>query len=189
MELRWRNRSFQGPKCIRLNKICKEARNVPEWVAREALGKKSFPDKEMPCWIWISGIAATVTIGAMAAVAMRGRKRERDVEADADGEASPRKALRGSISHDMHYEEKARLKQRISSRGGQKRYRPHCQFVIYNLALQIFGPKGSKLVTALESELHRRFAMTDLGPSVAYLGMEIQKNRRKRTVHENISQW
>ena len=58
------NRSFQGPKRIRLNEICEEARNVPEWVAREALGKKSFPDKEMPCWIWISGIAATVTIGA-----------------------------------------------------------------------------------------------------------------------------
>ena len=97
---RWMNRSFQGPKRLRLNEICEEARNVPEWIAREALGKKSFPDKEMPGWIWISGIAATVTIGAMAAVAMRGRKRERDVEADADGKASPRKALRGSISHE-----------------------------------------------------------------------------------------
>ena len=48
--------------------------------------------------------------------------------------------------------------------------------------IQIFGPKGSKHVTALKAELHKRFAMTDLGASMAYLGMEIQRNRLKRTV-------
>lgn len=53
---------------------------------------------------------------------------------------------------------------------------------VYVDDIQIFDPKGSKHVTALKSELHKRFAMTGLGPSVAYLGIEIRRNRRNRTV-------
>ena len=53
---------------------------------------------------------------------------------------------------------------------------------VYVDDIQIFGPKGSPHITALKAELHKRFAMTDLGASVAYLGMEIHRNRRNRTV-------
>ena len=53
---------------------------------------------------------------------------------------------------------------------------------VYVDDIQIFGPKGSKHVAGLKSELHKRFAMTDLGASVSYLGMEIQRNRLNRTV-------
>ena len=53
---------------------------------------------------------------------------------------------------------------------------------VYVDDIQIFGPKGSKYVTALKLDLHKRFVMTELGPSVAYLGMEIQRDRRNRIV-------
>ena len=53
---------------------------------------------------------------------------------------------------------------------------------VYVDDIQIYGPKGSKHVTALKEDLHKRFAMTDLGASMAYLGMEIQRNRLRRTV-------
>ena len=48
--------------------------------------------------------------------------------------------------------------------------------------IQIFGPKGSKAISDLKKELHRRFAMTDLGPCAHYLGMEIRRCRTTRTV-------
>ena len=103
---RWMNRSFEGPERIRYNELCEEARNIPEWLAAEAVREKSFPHKEMPRWLWISNIAAIATLAALAALAIRefrsrrclGRKRERDIEADADGEAPPPKALRFAIS-------------------------------------------------------------------------------------------
>lgn len=53
---------------------------------------------------------------------------------------------------------------------------------VYVDDIQIYGPKGSPHIAALKSELHKRFAMTDLGHCQYYLGMEIQSNRAKRTV-------
>ena len=53
---------------------------------------------------------------------------------------------------------------------------------VYVDDIQIFGPKGSKEISKLKKELHRRFAMTDLGPCAHYLGMEIQRCRTTRTV-------
>ena len=89
---KWMNRSFQGPQRIRYNEICEEARNIPEWEAIKAV--KQNHHKEMPRWLWISGIAV-VTSATLAALAIRKyrsrrssrRRRERDIEADADGGA------------------------------------------------------------------------------------------------------
>ena len=53
---------------------------------------------------------------------------------------------------------------------------------VYVDDIQIYGPKGSRHIIELKQELHKRFAMTDLGPSTYYLGMEIQRDRAKRTV-------
>ena len=53
---------------------------------------------------------------------------------------------------------------------------------VYVDDIQIFGPKGSKHIAALKAELHKRFSMTDLGASMAYLGMEISRDRFQRTV-------
>ena len=53
---------------------------------------------------------------------------------------------------------------------------------VYVDDIQIFGPKGSLEISKLKKELHRRFAMTDLGPVTGYLDMEIQRMRSERTV-------
>ena len=53
---------------------------------------------------------------------------------------------------------------------------------VYVDDIQIYGPKGSKHIKELKKELTKRFSMTDLGPSTYYLGMEIQRDRTKRTV-------
>ena len=53
---------------------------------------------------------------------------------------------------------------------------------VYVDDIQIYGPKGSKHIAELKQDLRKRFAMTDLGPSSHYLGMEIQRNRARRTV-------
>ena len=53
---------------------------------------------------------------------------------------------------------------------------------VYVDDIQIFGPKGSKYIAALKAELYKRFSITDLGASIAYLGIEILRDRFQRTV-------
>ena len=53
---------------------------------------------------------------------------------------------------------------------------------VYVDDIQIYGPRGSKHISDLKEELSKRFAMTDLGSCSYYLGMEIQRNRAKRSV-------
>ena len=53
---------------------------------------------------------------------------------------------------------------------------------VYVDDIQIFGEKGSKQILDLKRELHKKYAMTDLGPCSYYLGMEIQRNRTNRIV-------
>ncbi len=53
---------------------------------------------------------------------------------------------------------------------------------VYVDDIQIYGPKGSNQIAALKKELNKRFAITDLGPSSYYLGMEIQRDRHAKTV-------
>lgn len=53
---------------------------------------------------------------------------------------------------------------------------------VYVNNIQIYGPKRSKHIAKLKQDLHKRFAMTDLGPCSYYLGMEIQRNFGNKTV-------
>ncbi len=53
---------------------------------------------------------------------------------------------------------------------------------VYVDDIQIYGPRGSKHIIKLKQDLHKRFAMTDLGPCSYYLGMEIVRDRLNRTV-------
>ncbi len=48
--------------------------------------------------------------------------------------------------------------------------------------IQIYGPRGSKHIIKLKQDLHKRFAITDLGPYSYYLGIEIVRDRLNRTV-------
>ncbi len=48
--------------------------------------------------------------------------------------------------------------------------------------IQIYGPRGSKHIIKLKQDLHKRFAITDLGPCSYYLGIEIVRDRLNRTV-------
>lgn len=63
-----------------------------------------------------------------------------------------------------------------------RRQREAVYVSVYVDDIQIYGPKGSKQISELKQDLHKRFAMTDLGPCSYYLGMELQRNRKERTV-------
>ena len=53
---------------------------------------------------------------------------------------------------------------------------------VYVDDIQIFGPRGSKEIHILKKELHKKFAMIDLGPCLYYLSMEIWEDRTNRIV-------
>ena len=42
---------------------------------------------------------------------------------------------------------------------------------VYVDDIQIFGPRGSKEIHILKEELHKKFAMTDLGPCLYFLSI------------------
>ena len=83
------------------------------------------------------------------------------------------------------------LREFLESKGFHHTESDHSLFVneqtrlivsVYVDDIQIYGPRGSKHIPELKKELHIRFAMTELGPCTYYLGMEIQRDRNKRTV-------
>ena len=53
---------------------------------------------------------------------------------------------------------------------------------VYVDDIQIYGPKGSKHIAELKKNLRKRFAMTDLGLCLYYLGMEMQRDRTRGIV-------
>ena len=54
---------------------------------------------------------------------------------------------------------------------------------IYVDDLLIIGPNGSSDILRLKQALSKRFQMTDLGPCHHYLGMEVTRDRHKKTLH------
>lgn len=58
----------------------------------------------------------------------------------------------------------------------------HLVVCVYVDDLLIFGPRNSKDIDTLKSELNQRFEMTDLGPVHQFLGMRVERNRVKKTI-------